>query len=151
MTCTFCKMTGVFYVPMRNNSQHRKWTLEKKILLPFLTGLQLTTFWSWVWFSTKKLSQLPQSKKITLSNFLPYQTLSWPGDWPNTNHFIHFSSDWKIKKTTPDSKKFTLGGGEQYPPPPPKKKKKKKKSHWSMAKLNKLFQQMKLSQGYNTN
>ena len=34
-----------------NKSQHRKLTLEKKILLPLLPGLEPTTFQSWVWHS----------------------------------------------------------------------------------------------------
>ena len=32
----------------QNKSQHRKLTLEKKILLPLLQGFEPTTFWSWV-------------------------------------------------------------------------------------------------------
>ena len=32
----------------RNKSQHRKLTLEKKILPPLLQGSEPTTFWSWV-------------------------------------------------------------------------------------------------------
>ena len=35
----------------QNKSQHRKLTLEKKILLPLLVGLEPTTFWWWVWCS----------------------------------------------------------------------------------------------------
>ena len=35
----------------RNKSQHRKLTLEKKIIPPFLWGLKPETFWSWVWCS----------------------------------------------------------------------------------------------------
>ena len=32
----------------QNKSQHRKLTLEKKVLLPLLQGFEPTTFWSWV-------------------------------------------------------------------------------------------------------
>ena len=42
-----------------NTSQHRKITLEKKILLLPLQGLEPATFWSWVCCSTAELSPLP--------------------------------------------------------------------------------------------
>ena len=38
-----------------NNSQHTKLTLEKKIILPLLPGLKLTTFRSRIWHFTNKL------------------------------------------------------------------------------------------------
>ena len=49
--CTFGRMTGVFYVLLRwtgcrNKSQHRKFTLEKKILPPFQQGFEPATFQS---------------------------------------------------------------------------------------------------------
>ena len=43
-----------------NKSQHTKFTFEKEILLLLLPGFKLATFWSQVWRSTNKLSQLPQ-------------------------------------------------------------------------------------------
>ena len=51
-TCTFGRMTRVFYVPLRwhdvertpNKSQHRKLILAKKLLLPLLPGLELAIF-----------------------------------------------------------------------------------------------------------
>ena len=42
-------------------SQHRKLTLEKKILPLLLPGLKVTTFRSWVWCSTNTLSWLPST------------------------------------------------------------------------------------------
>ena len=47
-----------------NKSLHTKLTLERKILLPLLLGFELTTFWSQVWCSTKKLSCLTWSLHI---------------------------------------------------------------------------------------
>ena len=56
-------MTAVFYVPgwewTPNKTQQKKSTLEKKILLPLLPGLELTTFQSWAQCSTNKLTGLP--------------------------------------------------------------------------------------------
>ena len=38
----------------RNKSQHRKLTLEKKILPPLLQGFEPATFQSWVWHSNHR-------------------------------------------------------------------------------------------------
>ena len=43
----------------QNKSQHRKLTLEKKIILPLLQGLRPKTFWSQVCHSTTEPSLLP--------------------------------------------------------------------------------------------
>ena len=48
--------SGVGRTP--NKSQHRKLSLEKKILPPLLPGLELATFWSRVRGSTNELSWL---------------------------------------------------------------------------------------------
>ena len=53
-TC-HCSNMGMEQTP--NKSQHRMLTLEKKILSPLLLGFELTTFQSWVWCFTNKLSQ----------------------------------------------------------------------------------------------
>ena len=45
-------------------SQHRKLTLEKKILPPQLTGLEPAAFQSWAWNSTNGLSLLPRSQLL---------------------------------------------------------------------------------------
>ena len=37
-----------------DKSQHTKWTLKKKILLPLLLGFKLATFWSWVQRSNRQ-------------------------------------------------------------------------------------------------
>ena len=47
-----------------NNNQHRKFTLEKKILPPLLPGFEFETFRSRVWRSTSKLSRLPTRQTI---------------------------------------------------------------------------------------
>ena len=47
-----CHDTGVERT--LNKSQHRKLTLEKKILLPLLPGFKLATFKSWIWRSSKQ-------------------------------------------------------------------------------------------------
>ena len=72
-----CGNTGVEQT--LNKNQHRKLTLEKKILAPLLPGFELATFWSWVCHSTSELSQLSQptscqlhrvtSRRITRSTF----------------------------------------------------------------------------------
>ena len=53
-TC-HCSSTGVERT--QNNDQHGKLTLEKNIFLLLPLGFELTTFWSWVWCSTNKLSR----------------------------------------------------------------------------------------------
>ena len=64
LTIGFCQNRDLF----QNNrgggmatkiSQHRKMTVEKKILLPLLPGLEPETFWSQVHHSTTELSLLP--------------------------------------------------------------------------------------------
>ena len=45
----YCGNTAVEWIP--NKSQHRKLTLEKKVLLPLFMGLEPTTFRSWMWCS----------------------------------------------------------------------------------------------------
>ena len=63
-----CRMTGIFYVLLylargwdgyRNKSQHKKWTLEKKIISPHFLGLEPGTFRSRGRRSTPELSPLP--------------------------------------------------------------------------------------------
>ena len=44
----------------QNKNQHRKLTLEKKILPPLLLGLKPMTFWPQVWHSSTELSLLPE-------------------------------------------------------------------------------------------
>ena len=50
MTRIFLRATAVTqeWNSFRNNSQHRKLSLEKKILLPLLQGFEPVTFQSWV-------------------------------------------------------------------------------------------------------
>ena len=79
----FDRMAGVFGVSLRKHglkqtphkSQHRKLTLEKNILQPLLSGLQLATFRSRVRRSTNKLSLLPGDlvSGCKLSNFSQMQ------------------------------------------------------------------------------
>ena len=62
-----CGNTGVGWMP--NKSQHTKLTLEKKILLPLLTGFKLATFWSRVWSSNQQAilaPSYPWPKKVTV-------------------------------------------------------------------------------------
>ena len=48
-----------------NKNEHRKLTLEKKILAPLLLGLEPVTFQPWVRSSTTELPPLPKIKSIT--------------------------------------------------------------------------------------
>ena len=67
-----CGSTGVERTP--NKSQHRKLTLEKKILLPLLPGLELATFRSRVRRSPNKLLA-----KVTFSQSATHsRTPSYP-------------------------------------------------------------------------
>ena len=75
-TRTFGRMKGIFYVPLRKHGvertpikrQHRKLTLEKKILPPLLPGLELVTFRLLVLCSTNEAFRLPftlMTEKVT--------------------------------------------------------------------------------------
>ena len=54
-----------------NKSQHRKLTLEKKILPPLLPGFELTTFQSWVWHSNQQ-AILALTNKLSWYIYLGY-------------------------------------------------------------------------------
>ena len=49
-------------------SQHRRLTLEKKILLPLLQGLEPETFWSRVWHSNHWAIRLPNAARGSATN-----------------------------------------------------------------------------------
>ena len=51
-----------------NKSRHTKLNLEKKILPPLLPGIELATFWSWVWRSYQQAIPTPIS--VTLFSML---------------------------------------------------------------------------------
>ena len=63
ITC-HCGTTGVEQTP--NKSQHRKLTLEKKILPPLLPGFELETFRSRFWRSNQQALTAPNCSNIGL-------------------------------------------------------------------------------------
>ena len=81
----FGRMTGIFYVLLvvtrgwngyRNKSQHRKSTLEKKILPPFQQGFEPATFQSRVRCSNHWAIPAPRSLGVAHGLFVLHSTVS---------------------------------------------------------------------------
>ena len=73
----------------RNKSQHRKSTLEKKILLPLLHGFEPTTFQSRVHTLTSELSPPPETCGLLMLALWVHRMSScavvWKTTWTNTS------------------------------------------------------------------
>jgi len=63
----------------QNRNQHKKLTMEKKILPLLLPGLETTTLCSWVWCSTSELPPLPSVQNTIICH-----------SWHNAN--LYFSA-----------------------------------------------------------
>ena len=67
-TCPFVRMTRIFYRLLQSHRGETdtrirfrtdSWPWGRKILPPFLPGLEPATFWSWVWCLTTELTLIP--------------------------------------------------------------------------------------------
>ena len=90
-------MTGIFYVLTRgwneykNKSQHRKLTLEKKVLLPLLQGFEPTTFQSRIWCSNHWANPAPSYYWIISCQF----NLLWSCRSPHCAHHHRLQAGWQ--------------------------------------------------------
>ena len=82
----------------RSKSQHRKLTLENKILLPLLQGFEPATFRSWVWCSNHWAIPAPMTGMVVW-----YHQRNWKQRWPSWKLFC-LAATWTIQTRLPFSK-----------------------------------------------
>ena len=77
-TC-HCSNMGVKWT--LNKNQHTELTLEKKILLPPLSGFKLATFWSRVRRFNQQANWAPQCEHLSRNSLLWFDWLVWTSVW----------------------------------------------------------------------